>query len=127
MRLAEAGFGACLADDMGLGKTLQAIAVLLARASSGPALVVAPTSVCGNWRAELERFAPSLHVMVYGAGDRSTILETAGPRDVVIVSYTLLQQAQTQFAARRTPLVQRGRGRGTGHQERHNQTLPGSL
>ena len=101
MRLAEAGFGACLADDMGLGKTLQAIAVLLARASSGPALVVAPTSVCGNWRAELERFAPSLHVMFYGAGDRSTILETAGPRDVVIVSYTLLQQAQTQFAARR--------------------------
>ena len=101
MRLAEAGFGACLADDMGLGKTLQAIAVLLARASSGPALVVAPTSVCGNWRAELERFAPGLHVMVYGAGDRSTILETAGPRDVVIVSYTLLQQAQTQFAARR--------------------------
>ncbi|WP_368604995.1 SNF2-related protein [Acidithiobacillus ferrivorans] len=54
----------------------------------------APTSVCGNWRAELERFAPSLHVMVYGAGDRSTILETAGPRDVVIVSYTLLQQAR---------------------------------
>lgn len=53
MRLAEAGFGACLADDMGLGKTLQAIAVLLARAPSGPALVVAPTSVCGNWRTEL--------------------------------------------------------------------------
>ena len=101
MRLAKAGFGACLADDMGLGKTLQAIAVLLARSSGGPALVVAPTSVCGNWQAELGRFAPGLRVMAYGPGERSMILETAGPRDVVIVSYTLLQQAQAQFAERR--------------------------
>ena len=59
-RLAECGFGACLADDMGLGKTVQTIALLLARAKDGPSLVVAPASVCGNWKAEIGRFAPSL-------------------------------------------------------------------
>ncbi|WP_223306849.1 DEAD/DEAH box helicase [Acidithiobacillus ferrivorans] len=100
MRLAEAGFGACLADDMGLGKTLQAIAVMLARAEDGPALVIAPTSVCGNWLAEVRRFAPTLQPFLYGNSDRDTLLEKAGPMDVVIVSYTMVQQAQEAFSGR---------------------------
>jgi SNF2 family DNA or RNA helicase len=66
MRLAASGFGAVLADDMGLGKTLQTLGLLLARADGGPALVVAPTSVCGNWLAEAARFAPGLRVEMYG-------------------------------------------------------------
>jgi SNF2 family DNA or RNA helicase len=100
MRLASAGLGGCLADDMGLGKTLQALAVLLARAPGGPALVVAPTSVCGNWLAEAARFAPSLNVQLYGEGDREGLLAAVGPLDVVVVSYTLVQQAAEAFAAR---------------------------
>ncbi|HHK41777.1 MAG TPA: DEAD/DEAH box helicase, partial [Planctomycetaceae bacterium] len=51
-RLSEWGVGACLADDMGLGKTVQMLAVLLDRASRGPALVIAPTSVGFNWLRE---------------------------------------------------------------------------
>ena len=101
MRLAQAGFGACLADDMGLGKTVQALAVLVARGGDGPALVVAPTSVCGNWLAEAQRFAPTLNPVVYGEGDRAGSIAAAGPRDLVIVSWTLLQQAQERFVARR--------------------------
>jgi len=66
MRLASSGFGAVLADDMGLGKTLQTLALLAARAAGGPALVVAPTSVCGNWLAEAARFTPGLRVQLYG-------------------------------------------------------------
>jgi len=100
MSLADAGFGACLADDMGLGKTLQSLAVLLARAAGGPALVVAPTSVCGNWAAEARRFAPALQVRVYAEGDRSAIVEEAGAHDLVIVSYNLLQQARRAFCDR---------------------------
>jgi SNF2 family DNA or RNA helicase len=100
MRLAQAGFGACLADDMGLGKTIQALAVLQARAGGGPAMVVAPTSVCGNWLAEIRRFAPTLNALIYGEGDRAALIESAGPRDVVIVSYTLMLQSQETFAAR---------------------------
>jgi superfamily II DNA or RNA helicase len=99
-RLAQAGFGACLADDMGLGKTIQTLAVLLARAEGGPALVVAPTSVCGNWLAETRRFAPTLNVLLFGEGDRAALIDAAGPRDMVIVSYTLMQQSQEAFAAK---------------------------
>jgi superfamily II DNA or RNA helicase len=68
MRLASSGFGAVLADDMGLGKTVQTLSMLLQRADGGPALVVAPTSVCGNWMVEVARFAPGLQVSLYGEG-----------------------------------------------------------
>ncbi|SPA13569.1 putative DNA/RNA Helicase [Cupriavidus taiwanensis] len=100
MTLAASGLGACLADDMGLGKTLQALAVLVARAAGGAALVIAPTSVCGNWAAEARRFAPTLNVHVYAEGERDALLAQAGPHDLVIVSYTLLQQASDDFCAR---------------------------
>ncbi|MBK7857723.1 MAG: DEAD/DEAH box helicase [Archangiaceae bacterium] len=63
-RLSAWGAGAVLADDMGLGKTVQALALLLHRASLGPALVVAPTSVVFNWVQEAKRFAGSLKVHV---------------------------------------------------------------
>ncbi|HPU53594.1 MAG TPA: SNF2-related protein, partial [Burkholderiaceae bacterium] len=103
---AQAGFGACLADDMGLGKTVQALALLLSRAALGPALVVAPTSVCGNWIEEAARFAPSLRARLYGALDtRETLLRQARPGDLIVVSYTLLQQASAAFSAQRWTTV----------------------
>ena len=47
---------------MGLGKTVQTLAHILIEREAGrldlPALVVAPTSVLPNWRAEPARFAP---------------------------------------------------------------------
>jgi superfamily II DNA or RNA helicase len=99
-RLAAAGFGACLADDMGLGKTLQSLALLLARAEGGAALIIAPTSVCGNWVAEAARFAPSLRVHLFSEADRSAVINDAVAFDAVVVSYALLQQASEQFAAK---------------------------
>ena len=99
-RLAYLGVGACLADDMGLGKTLQALALLLTRAPEGPALVVAPTSVCLNWIAEAQRFAPTLNLKLFGPGDRAATIEAAGPFDVVVASYGLLQQEAALFAKR---------------------------
>ncbi len=98
-RLAHWGVGACLADDMGLGKTLQALALLLSRAPEGPALVVAPTSVCTNWISEIGRFAPSLRVILFGAGNRQLTLTDLQPLDVVIASYGLLQQETERFGA----------------------------
>lgn len=97
-RLAHWGVGACLADDMGLGKTLQALALLLARAPQGPALVIAPTSVCMNWIGEAARFAPTLNVKLFGSGDRAAMLDEAGPFDLVIASYGLLQLEAPAFA-----------------------------
>jgi len=100
-RLAAWGAGACLADDMGLGKTLQALALLLARAKDGPALVVAPTSVIFNWREEAARFAPSLKVHEYHTADRTQLLEGLGPGDVVLASWALLARDAEGFAKKR--------------------------
>lgn len=101
-RLAEAGFGALLADDMGLGKTVQTLALLLARAAAGPALVVAPTSVCGNWAEETARFAPGLRCSIYGQadGERAVQIESAAAGDLLVVSYALLLRDAEAFAAK---------------------------
>lgn len=97
-RLAAWGGGGCLADDMGLGKTLQALALLLHRAEAGPALVVAPTSVCFNWVREAARFAPSLKVHAYREAEREELLSGLGAGDVVVVSYTLLMREAGRFS-----------------------------
>jgi superfamily II DNA or RNA helicase len=99
-RMAHAGLGAVLADDMGLGKTVQTLALLLTRAPLGPALVIAPTSVCANWVAEAARFAPSLRVQAFGEGDRSAMLEASGPGDLVVASYGLALSEGEAIAAR---------------------------
>jgi len=103
--LSELGLGACLADDMGLGKTIQILALLLSRVAEahGPTLVVAPTSVCGNWIAEIKRFAPTLSAIEYVGKERAARLPCsspgAGSASVVVCSYTLLQQDQAELSA----------------------------
>lgn len=96
-RLAKWGVGACLADDMGLGKTIQALSILLERASLGPTLVVAPTSVSNNWESEIHKFAPTLNPQFYREGQRQEMLDNAKAFDVIIASYGLLQQDSEQF------------------------------
>ncbi|MCB9524159.1 MAG: SNF2 helicase associated domain-containing protein [Myxococcales bacterium] len=94
--LRDVGLHGVLADDMGLGKTLQAITLLLdthhpadGPAKGGASLVVAPTSVVHNWRAEIERFAPQLKVLVHHGIDRDpAALEEA---EIVITSYALMR------------------------------------
>jgi superfamily II DNA or RNA helicase/predicted RNA-binding protein YlqC (UPF0109 family) len=91
-RLAHWGGGACLADDMGLGKTLQALAIILEKTSNGPILVVAPTSVCMNWLLEANRFAPTLNMHQLGNRNRKKLVRSLKEFDVLVTSYTLLQQ-----------------------------------
>ncbi len=93
------GLGACLADDMGLGKTVQAIALFLRDLeqgrAEGPVLVICPTSVLGNWRREIRRFAPSLDVLVHHGGEREKgelFVETARQRHVIITTYALARR-----------------------------------
>ena len=103
-RLGAAGFGACLADDMGLGKTVQTLALLLDRAAGGPALVIAPTSLIGNWAVEAARFAPGLRCRIYGetADDdaRRAVVDTAAAGEIVLCTYSLMQMAKESFAAK---------------------------
>ncbi len=99
------GFGACLADDMGLGKTAQLIALLLqdqeAGGATGPVLLVCPMSIVGNWQRELERFAPSLSILVHHGADRLTPTELKGQVQeyaLVVTTYALLARDQEALA-----------------------------
>jgi superfamily II DNA or RNA helicase len=73
--LREFSFGGILADDMGLGKTIQTLAFLENERENGrlekPVLVVAPTSLLGNWRREAEKFTPKLEVQIIHGNGRT--------------------------------------------------------
>jgi hypothetical protein len=107
--LASLGLGACLADDMGLGKTIQYLAFLLARLESDPSdprpsLLVAPTSVIGNWEREVARFAPDLRVLRHYGTTRSKTTFESAPDTLVITTYGLLRRdaellASTEWAS----------------------------
>jgi superfamily II DNA or RNA helicase len=88
--LGSAGLGALLADDMGLGKTVQALAAL-----SGRTLVVAPTSLLGNWQDELARFRPALAASVYHGAGRSLDAGAA----VTLTTYAILRRDKDALAA----------------------------
>ncbi|MCA0754846.1 DEAD/DEAH box helicase [Paenibacillus sp. N4] len=104
--LRKFGLGGVLADDMGLGKTIQFMAYLVYIKErrlqvNGPSLLICPTSVIGNWEKELERFAPSLNVVLHygarrdkGEAFRSSVKEA----DLVITSYSLAQLDEEDLA-----------------------------
>lgn len=84
------GIGGCLALDMGLGKTPTMLAHLLSSSDRGPALVVAPPAVVGNWAAEAARFTPGLRVIVHhgpGRAAHDEIADEVERADVVITTY----------------------------------------
>lgn len=101
--LAEAGFGGVLADDMGLGKTVQILAHLLLEKEAGradrPSLVIAPTSVIGNWRREAARFAPELKVLTLHGPDRAELVARIPAHDLVLSTYPLLPRDEDAFLA----------------------------
>ncbi|ALU39056.1 hypothetical protein AS188_04040 [Kocuria flava] len=94
----DAGLGGILADDMGLGKTVQTLAAVLRARENGtlpaPVLVVAPTSVVGNWAEEAARFAPGLAVTAVERTEQKAgraLAETVAGADLVVTSYALFR------------------------------------
>ncbi|HAU0031601.1 TPA: DEAD/DEAH box helicase [Legionella pneumophila] len=97
--LESIGLNPCLADDMGLGKTIQVIALMLKNPQVKASLLIAPTSVIGNWVREIEKFAPSIKVAVHHGNQRKTKnFETLlADSDIVITSYGLLRRDKSLF------------------------------
>ena len=107
--LREYQFGGILADDMGLGKTVQTLAHILAEKEAGrldrPALVVAPTSLMGNWQSEAARFAPSLNVLLVHGKDRAAHFDKIGQADLVLTTYALLGRDEDVLRAHQFHLL----------------------
>jgi non-specific serine/threonine protein kinase len=103
------GLGACLADDMGLGKTIQVLSLLLVLkrrqadssqkdSAGGPSLLIVPASLIANWKAEIQKFAPSLSVVyAHPSETPSEVLskiandpaKNLAGKDLVITSYSM--------------------------------------
>lgn len=95
--------GGVLADDMGLGKTVQLLACLEQARVENPEqkfLVLAPTSVVGNWANEAARFAPQMRVKSITSTAKKageSIIEQMGDAQLVITSYTIFRLAFEEF------------------------------
>ena len=107
--LREYGLAGILADDMGLGKTLQALAHLLVEKQSGradlPSLVIAPTSLMFNWRAEAARFTPELRVLLLHGIDRKQYFDQIQNYDVILTTYPLLARDKDFLTAQQFHLL----------------------
>lgn len=97
--LRKSCFNGVLADDMGLGKTIQTLAHLLYEKEQGrltaPALMIAPTSLVGNWQAEAQRFTPELKVLVYHGSSRHQ--DDFEDYDLIISTYGLVHRDKDKF------------------------------
>lgn len=106
--LKQFSLGACLADDMGMGKTVQLITLLLhdrekqQEAVVLPTLLICPMSIVGNWQRELQKFAPSLNVMVHHGNERlsgQAFVDEVAKHDIVITTYSLALRDKEHLAA----------------------------
>lgn len=95
--------GGVLADDMGLGKTVQLLAGLEQARTEDPEqrfLVIAPTSVVGNWVNEATRFTPQMRVQSITSTAKKTglsILEQIGDAQLVVTSYAIFRLSFEEF------------------------------
>jgi SNF2 family DNA or RNA helicase len=85
-------------EAMGLGKTLQTLAWLQHRKNGGsqkPCLLVCPTSVMDNWKAQAEKFTPALSLSRHHGFQRAktgvAIFAHSRGRDLVITTYGTLK------------------------------------
>jgi superfamily II DNA or RNA helicase len=101
--------GGILADDMGLGKTVQMLAHIAiehaAKRLHSPVLVVAPTSVVPNWRAEIARFLPRTRVLSLAGPDRAGLFAEIDDAQIVLTSYALLTRDADRLAERNWSIV----------------------
>ena len=90
--LSDLGFGGILADEMGLGKTIQIISFLLSQKEleeKKQSLIVAPTSLLYNWKAEFEKFAPQINIgIIHGSkSNRFKVINNINEYDVLLTTY----------------------------------------
>lgn len=91
--LYQHNFGGILADDMGLGKTVTVLSLLqhiYEQNNNSRFLIVVPTSLVENWRAERDKFVPNMPVYAqYGPSRKQSSQEL--PTGMIITSYNTLR------------------------------------
>ncbi len=92
--LDEMKWGGILADDMGLGKTLQILTFLrqVIKKDKTPNLIVVPTTLMFNWKAEIEKFAPHLKVHFHYGGERNRNTKAFKSNHLIITTYGIMMR-----------------------------------
>lgn len=81
--------GGMLCDEMGLGKTAQTIAVMLGNPVKNT-LILAPKSVVGQWKSEIEKFAPKCKITCFDGPGRHELISELEESRVVLAPYSVL-------------------------------------
>ena len=92
--------GGILADDMGLGKTLQIIALLSSDIKNkNTSIVVCPSSLVLNWKAEVEKWCPKIKVgIIKGSVEtRKELINDYKKYDLLVTSYDLLKRDVLEY------------------------------
>lgn len=99
--LRTSSFSGILADDMGLGKTVQTLTHLQYEKEQGrlktASLIIAPTSLVGNWFAEARKFTPELKVLIYHGSERHQ--DSFDDYDLVVSTYGLIHRDKEKFVS----------------------------
>ena len=98
--LEEYHMGGILADDMGLGKTLQVIALLASEINvKKTSIVVCPSSLVLNWKAEIEKWCPKIKVCTIkgDAETRKQLINSYNEYDLLVTSYDLLKRDVSEY------------------------------
>ena len=96
--------GGILADDMGLGKTLQVIALLSSDIKNkNTSIVVCPSSLVLNWKAEVEKWCPKIKVGIIkgNAETRKELIDDYKQYDLLVTSYDLLKRDVLEYEGKR--------------------------
>ena len=90
-------WGGILADDMGLGKTLQILTFIqqIIKKDKLPNLIVVPTTLLFNWKAEIDKFAPELSAFYYYGNTREKNTKEFKKYNLIFTTYgTLLRDIE---------------------------------
>lgn len=90
--LDEMKWGGILADDMGLGKTLQILTFIqqIIIKDKTPNLIIVPTTLLFNWKAEIEKFAPQIKAFYHYGVDRNKTTKEFNKYHIIFTSYGVL-------------------------------------
>lgn len=91
--LYQNGLNGLLADEMGLGKTVQVLAFIACLQKK--TLIVVPTSLLFQWKAQGKQFLPEKTLLIYHGPDRNPA--ELGLYDIIVSSYGTVRSDLSHF------------------------------
>jgi hypothetical protein len=89
-------FGGLLAQDVGMGKTVEMLSLIATHKTSGPTLVVVPTTMLAVWMSEAKKHVPSFSVIKFHGARRTKDMNILKSADIVLTTYRVVVNETSQ-------------------------------